>query len=290
MSCLPISLQNTENSELLCCAISTTQLNLVWESDERLETGISFVSRLRGAWGRELASMADTSDDAFLALSAFFPDKVYGKSRFGAPPPYRIVAWRGIDQTLNMQLKLIGFAGRWRRVAFDAFVNALASPPGLRVDYNSKIMTDLKLRRADWTRHEGVSIPESGGKLVLDFHTPLRIGADTVLSSNFGNVILSVAERAIALSPWLGLTYRADLSRLRDVANATNFNADEMQPATWETWSTANGRDKGAGYLGKLIIAAPTDEVIALLSAGTVLHAGGKPSKGFGHYQLFVEP
>lgn len=290
MMILPRPVAQTDDADALAQLLTVTRLDTIWQHDPRLDTGPSLCARIRGAWGRRLRTSAQSEVEATRAWAAFFPDKTNDTVRFGAAPPYRIAAWTDSEFNLNVSLRLIGFSGQWRRSAFDSLLAALAEPPGLRLAFGNPLMTSLKLLDATWTRTEGVSVPVRPARLVFDFKTPLRIGSDTSLSTDFGNVIVSIAQRAQAISPWIGLAFSSDLSRWREVAKATVFQADGLEPVTWETWSTANGLDRAVGYAGRLVVAAPIDEVTALSAAGTVLHAGGRPSKGYGRYDLFVEP
>lgn len=278
------------NASMLAELLTVTRIDSHWRHDPRLDVGSALCARIRGAWGRRLSALAEDDQEAAAAWGTFFPDKSEGDTAFGAAPPYRIAASVQQDGDLQVSLKLIGFSGRWRRVAFDSLIEALSTYPGLRLAFGNPLMANLKLLDATWTRTEGVAVPVQPTALVLDFKTPLRIGSEKALSTDFGDILVGLAQRAQAISPWIGLNYNPDLSRWRDIAKSTRFDGSEMQVTAWETWSTANGRDRAIGYIGRLRVVTPSDEVTALLAAGTVLHAGSMPSKGYGRYELYVEP
>lgn len=74
-----------------------------------------------------------------------------------------------------------------------------------------------------------------------------------------------------------------------DRAKALRYDTKGLKPVVWESWSSRNGRDDAAGYLGRLVIAGADAPVMALLAAGTILHAGRSPAKGCGRYSLSVK-
>ena len=131
-------------------------------------------------------------------------------------------------------------------------------------------------------------MPPSCRKVALDFATPLRIGPDDALGTRFENVIVGLAERAGQTGPWIGIAFEPRLSHWRDVAKNLRYGTPGLRPVVWDMYSSRNGRDRAAGYLGRLEIEDPPPTVMALLAAGTVLHAGRSPSKGCGRYDLIA--
>lgn len=272
---------------MIADCLAVTRLDLLLAHDARLDGGLDLLSRVRGAWGHALRRLAPLESDADRALALFFPDK---SGRTGiASPPYRFAAHATADG-LQLSLLLLGFAGRWRQVAFDALIAALTEPPGLRGEAGHDRYLQLRLLTADWTRSEGVEVPPLAPVAVLQLHTPLRLGARGVLGTSFDDILVGLAERTAAMSPWIGIGFTPDLSAWRDRARSLNYRVGGLQPVVWDTWSSVNGRDRAAGYLGRLEITGADEDVLALLALGTVLHAGGSPSKGYGRYELFVSP
>lgn len=273
----------------LVAALTVTRLDTVWSDDPRLQDGPDLPARLRGAWGAALVRRAAAGDvEAATARALFFPDKLAGPGFAGAAPPYRLAVERS-GGTLLVALLLIGFAGRWREVAFDALIEALAEPPGLWLDRAGERMARLRLLQADWTRREGVAVPDTPARVMLDFVTPLRIGPSDALGTAFGDVIVGLADRAARIGPWLGLTFSPRLSHWRDIAKTVRFDARGLRPVMWDMHSTQNGRDRAAGYIGPLRLTVASPELMALLAAGTVLHAGRSPAKGCGRYELLPD-
>ena len=273
---------------LLAAALSVTRLDTLWAADPRLEDGPGLPARLRGAWGQRLRlHAAEGSDEAAQALELFFPEKTAAPGFGGAPPPYRFAAAQG-PAGVSVTLALIGFAGRWRQAAFDALIAALSEPPGLALRDRSGPSARLRLLRADWTRTEGIRPLPPGDRVVLEFATPLRIGPRDALGTRFSDVLVGLAERGRDIGPWIGLRFCPDLSAWRDRAKQLRYDTKGLKPVVWESWSSRNGRDNAAGYLGRLVIAGADEAAMALLAAGTVLHAGRSPGKGCGRYHLTV--
>jgi hypothetical protein len=283
----PAECPSVDDPTVLVTCVPVTRLDLVLGADPRLDTGFDLGARLRGAWGHALRRMALEDPEAARALALFFPDKS-GPSGH-APPPYRLSAIPEPDG-LRVRLSLIGFAGRWRRAAFDALVAALTEPPGLRLDYRRDRQLPLRLLSADWTRTEGVEVPPPPPVAVLHLCTPLRLGPRGVLGTSFDDILVGLAERAALTSPWLGLRFTPNLSLWRDRARSLGYRFGGLRPVVWDTWSSVNGRDRAAGYLGQLEITGTDESVMALLAVGTILHAGGGPSKGYGRYELYSSP
>jgi len=275
----------TDDPAVFAAALTLTRLDTVWTDDPRLDDGPALPVRIRGAWGWHLARAAADNAEAAAARQAFFPDKSSAPGFGGATPPYRIAVRRSGGH-LHVTLALIGFAGRWRAIAFDMFVNALTAPPGLALDYRSGTPARLRLLDARWTRSEGVPLPMPFIKIALDFATPLRIGPKGVLGTSFDNIIVGLAERAAQTGSWIGLDFKPCLSQWRDVARTLRFDTSGLKPVVWDTFSTVNGHARAAGYLGRLAIASPSAPVLALLAVGLVLHAGSSPAKGCGRYTL----
>lgn len=287
MITLPIDSPATDDPAVLAACLPVTRLMLVFAADARLDTGLDLIARIRGAWGHALRRAAAYDADSARALALFFPDKS-GPSGH-APPPYRIWADATPD-ALHLTLCLIGFAGRWRQAGFDAMIAALTEAPGLRLDYRHERHMQLPLLSADWTRSESVEVPPAAGVAVLYLKTPLRLGAAGVLGTSFDNILVGIAERAAQTSPWLGLRFAPNLSAWRDRARALGYRCDGLRAVVWDTYSSVNGRDRAAGYMGRLEMTGADDNVMALLAVGTVLHAGGGPSKGYGRYDLLPSP
>jgi hypothetical protein len=275
-----------EPADLAAC-LSVTRLTLRLARDPRLDTGHDLIARVRGAWGHALRRAASTDPDADRARALFFHDKS-GPSGH-APPPYRFSVTATPDN-LEIVLSLIGFAGRWRQAAFDSLIDALTAPPGLRLSYGQHRESPLCLLAADWSRTEGVQVPIPARVVTLHLCTPLRLGSRGVLGTSFDDVLVGLAERAALTSPWLGLRFAPNLSAWRDRARALGYRCGGLQPVVWDTWSSVNGHDRASGYLGQLEITGADEDVMALLAAGTVLHAGGGPSKGYGRYDLICSP
>lgn len=264
--------------------LTVTRLDLSLAADPRLEIGFDLVARLRGAWGHSLRRAALAGDaGSARARELFFPDKTGAAGH--ATPPYRIAA-RTDRNRLRVTLALIGFAGCWRDAAFDSMVAALTAEPGLRLDHRSGRHAPLRLLSADWTRTEGIDLPPLARHLILDFQTPLCIGPSGVLGTSFDDILVGLAERAAITARWIGLQFEPRLSWWRDRARALNYDCGGLKPVVWDMYSSVNGRVKAAGYAGRLVVSGADDEVLALLATGTVLHAGGAPSKGFGRYDL----
>lgn len=282
---VPALSQPVQDPADLAAALSVTRLDLTFAPDLRLTDDPALPARIRGAWGQRLRQMSeDGHAEAATARAWFFPDKIMGGG--SATPPYRIACALRPDG-LHLSLLLIGFAARWREVAFDALIAALTEPPGLVPDDRAHAPIMLTLTSADWTRSEGVLIPDPAPMVVLEFQTPLRLGPVGVLGTRFSDVIVGLADRAADTAPWIGMAYRPDLGQWRDRAKALRYHSSDLRPVVWDSFSSHSGRDRAAGYLGRLRIAGADGDVMALLALGTVLHAGGMPSKGCGRYQLY---
>ena len=272
----------TDDPATLAAALCVTRLDTLWQDDLRLDDGPALAARIRGAWGWRLADLAgDPEADA--ARAAFFPDKLAPGQ--GTAPPYRIAAARD-GRGLHVTLALIGFAGRWRDTAFDALIAALADPPGLALTERDRRPARLRLIAARWTRSEGVPVPPAPARVALDFATPLRIGPKDALGTAFGDVVVGLADRGAQIARWTGLPFDPRLSHWRDLAKALRFDTGGLRPVVWDQFSSASGHDRAAGYLGRLVIRLPSAPLMALLAAGTVLHAGRSPAKGCGRYTL----
>lgn len=285
LSSLPKFGQTTDPAHL-AAALSVTRLCTLWTPDPRLDDGPALVARIRGAWGHRLAAMAASGrGEAQSARAAFFPDKACGPDPRTAAPPYRIAA-ATTPQGFDVTLALIGFSARWREVAFDALIHALNGPPGLALDWQGSRAACLRLIAADWTRSEGIAVPPAPNRVALDFATPLRIGPGDALGTTFGDVVVGLADRGAQISRWTGLGFVPRLSHWRDVAKSLRFESSALRPVVWDSYSSVNGRDRAAGYLGRLVIVAPDRDLMALLAAGTILGAGRSPAKGCGRYSL----
>lgn len=275
----------TQDPATLAAALSVTRLDLTFAPDARLTDDPALPARIRGAWGRQLVQMAAANQpEAETARLWFFPDKVTGGG--SETPPYRIACAVQPDG-MHLSLLLIGFAARLRAVAFDAMIAALTGAPGLVPDDRGHPPVILSLTSADWTRTEGVLIPPPAPQMVLDFQTPLRLGAVGVLGTRFSDVVVGLAQRAARTAPWVGMAYHPDLGQWRDRAKSLRYLSSDLRPVVWDSFSSHSGRDRAAGYLGRLRIIGADEEALALLALGTVLHAGGMPSKGCGRYLLF---
>ena len=276
----------TADPARLAAALAVTRLRTLWRPDPRLDDGLALVARIRGAWGNRLIAMARAGDpSAAAALAAFFPDKHSAPGFGGTAPPYRIAA-ATTAQGFDVTLALIGFAGSFRAAAFDALIAALQGPPGLALDWQGDRAARLRLITADWTRSEGVPVPPPPARIALEFATPLRIGPGDALGTSFGDVIVGLADRGAQVERWTGLRFTPRLSHWRDVAKALRFDTSGLRPVVWDSFSSRNGRDRAAGYLGRLVIATPDADIMALLAAGTVLSAGRNPAKGCGRFVL----
>ena len=288
MTAAPCPLACAQTARDLVAGLAVTRLDLQCEADPRLDTDFELVARLRGAWGHALrAAAAAGQPEAIRAHALFFPDKIGGAGHAG--PPYRIAA-RIEGGRFHVTLMLIGFAGRWRDAAFEAMIAALTTPPGLLLDRRNGRRAPLRLVSANWTRSEGVEPPEPARAVVLEFHTPLMLGPSGVLGSAFDDILVGLADRAAQMEPWIGLRFEPRLSWWRDRARALSYDCNSLRPVTWDMYSSVNGRTKASGYVGRLAVTGADEEVLALLAAGTVLHAGGSVSKGCGRYDLYPRP
>lgn len=223
--------------------------------------------------------------DAARARADFFPDKA-GLVRTGAPP-YRIA----VDTDgclLRATLSLIGYADAHRRSAFDAFIAGLCGDDGIVFGVPRRTLR-FQMRDAQWTRIEGIELQMSGNIARLDLVTPLRIGTASALGTRFGDVIVGLARQVKEMARWTGVAVHADLSAWRDLANRTPIDSSGLHPVVWDSFSSINGRDRAAGYMGNLRFVAPTDGLWALLLIGEALHAGGAVAKGYGRYRLSGE-
>lgn len=283
-------LTKTADASAFSAALTVTRLDTFWQDDARLDTGPDLGARIRGAWGHRLREAASSGDpEASTAHDFFFPDKTRFHPGGNASPPYRIAAARD-GRGLHVTLALFGFAGRWRSSAFDALIDAVQGPPGLWLDGARNRSARLELISADWTRREGVPPITPAGRLALRFQTPLRIGSGGVLGTSFDSVIVGLAERAAQTAPWIGLDFTPRLGHWREVAKSLVYESRALEPVVWDTYSSVNGREKCAGYLGVLEIQSPPDEILPLLAAGTVLHAGRSVSKGCGRFDCYPVP
>ena len=140
-----------------------------------------------------------------------------------------------------------------------------------------------------WTRVEGVEIPPSSNFARLEFVTPLRIGPKDALGTRFFDVVVNLAQQLAALSPWTGVGFTPRLGYWRDLAKATRIETEGLYPLIWDGFSSVNGREAAAGYLGRLRVAAPPPDLWARLCLGEVLHAGRAAAKGYGRYRLSGE-
>lgn len=280
----------TSDPRRLCDALSVTRFHCRWRDDLRLQDGHDFCGRIRGAWGWRLRRWAEAGNaEAEEAHRLFFPDKADGGMGQGLAPPYRIAAQR-CGMELEVTLSLIGFAGRWRQIAFDALVDALAQPPGLALWAGHETGARLRLLDAYWTR--SASLPEDlpVSRLALAFRTPLRIGPKDALGTSFQHMIFGLVERGMALGRWMGIHFEPNLSEWRDRVKPVRFETQDLRPVVWDTYSSRNGRDKAAGYIGTLRIVNPEPSVMAMLRFGTVVHAGRAPAKGYGRFEIYADP
>jgi hypothetical protein len=244
----------------------------------------SLPHRIRGAFGHAL--MRAEGDEATQALELLFGETHEWRPGAQLPRPFLIEC----DQQpgmLELRLVLFGVAGRWRDVAFDAFVSGLES--GIAIDERpGAARRPFVVEAAEWSRTEAIDVPSGGMALRLSFRTPLQLGPRHTLGMRYPDIIVSAAERAAGLAIWQGFRVEPELGRWRDIAKQLSFNDEGLRPVTWERRSGAQGgRLIGmAGLVGHLDIIRPPESILPLLALGETMHVGGGSALGLGRYDL----
>lgn len=288
----PIAL---DTPSALAPLVRVTRLTVELAPDSRLEADPALAARIRGAFGHRLSAMAETENEARAAWRLLFSEKDEPQARGHAPAPFVIAADLLPDGRLAATLSLFGVADRWRTPAFDAFIAALSSPPGLSLSPPSRRRpapakrSPLSVLSVRWTRREGVDPPSRFNQLRLRFATPLQFGPDGHLSERHDDIVVGLAERVSLLAPLFGCRYLPRLGEWRDLARRTRIDTTRLKPERFLLWSSGGGARMRHGWTGDLVIVDPTPDMSALLAIGEQIGCGRDAAKGFGRYALYAE-
>jgi hypothetical protein len=261
-----------------------------------LEEGPWLAMALRGAWGRQLLTMAvaavggDNAADPFgraQAVEVFFRTQAHVTRQLAVSKPFVIRVIFG-PRLLTVQLTLFGFAGFWRPQARDAMLAALAQ--GLPLREGGRLRVPYPVVDCHWGRAETVAVPEPAAEVLVRLRSPLCLRAALPIENNLDDFAMSLVNRLSGLARWQGVRIETDWSGWRDLAKALRITIVESGAYATRRFSTAQpGRAMPyAGVLGAFTIAGPLAPLMPLLALGETAHAGARTAFGFGAYDLLV--
>ncbi len=269
-----------------------TRIELSVVGGARLATDRAFGGRVRGALGhrlREGASAAARDGKACdwqapCAYDVLFNTHGNITPRLEIPKPWAL-AVGGSGDDLAVSLYLFGIAGNWAGDVADALVRALCGGIGGH---------RLKVADRAVEVQRGVAVPDPARAVMLEFRTPLMLRQGREFHAKPDSLLKSIGNRISGLARWHGMALVPD--RPGFLADVTRLSAGAVweelaRLPDWTSHSARQGRGKSmGGYLGRLLLPAPGQEVANLLAAGETAQAGSHSTHGLGRFRLYSLP
>jgi hypothetical protein len=247
----------------------------------------ALVHLVRNAWRRALvdgASDAARAGRACLwdppcAYDALTNSQGAYEAGFKIPNPY-VFAIDISDQTVSVQLTLVGEAALWTETAADVLVHGLRGGIGKA---GGRVTTLDPSHRRTW-RAEGIQPPDLRSGAVMTFLTPLRVERPDITHFSADSLFTSMWLRIGGLARWQGLSLASEEKRRCEAAWRTlRFDASRL---SWHQ-SAKSGDIDVSGFHGTLRIHGDARPVAGLLAIGETAHVGTHGSvAGLGRYRL----
>jgi hypothetical protein len=244
--------------------------------------------RIRGAFGRSLATISPRSADGWSRPSAFsvlFAPAGKWAAGLELPKPFVIRA-RASRDTIIVELSLFGHAGVFTDEAVEALRRALAR--GIAISPEAAMRIPLEIVSESRSRMGGLQVFESARAASLVFRTPVAVRTRDQIRSDPSSIMRSVLLRVSGMARWQGVSLAADWLRLHRVIDALDANDSELTCVRWRRYSLRRGDSAipMTGWLGPLRFGGRLNDLAPYLAIAETCNVGSHASLGLGWFDL----
>lgn len=254
---------------LTCVCVPTVQVQL----------GYDLVGRIRGAWGQRIRSRTLSGCEQAIALN----NACFGTGLLSRP---YIINASVNDIQLSLTLTLIGWAHIWQDVAFECFLEALESEPGIA--FQMAINTGsapVRIIDVYWRRYETMPLRHRQSHARFSTSAPIRLGTRRSLASNFDGLFPALVKRVTELATWSYASVQMEPSKISTEEMYGTARPLKMHAGSfWRNSSRTQSRGFHVGLVGTVLCENLTPLGWALLCFGERFGVGQDVSLGMGRF------
>jgi hypothetical protein len=247
----------------------------------------TYPTRLRGAWGRRLETIAaNETGRLFGSPSAW---EIFFGPPIGAPEldPVRPFVIR-VDRrnyTLLVTLRLFGFADCWLAEAATALHRALES--GIAIRQYGRHRVPLAVQDITIQRNWGISVTPELQRLKIRLEEPLVLRFGRSRSPGLQRLVGAMERRLSALCRWQDMALQLKVSERPDAL--PKVVAESLVHVRWTRFSVRQRVGQPMHALtGEAVLDDLPNDASMLVQAAACVHAGSSCASGLGRVSIFT--